>query len=44
VAYILPGARKFMRVEGGSPALPGAAQMDIQFDDGTVQSQAVLLP
>lgn len=43
-AYILPGARKFVRVEAGSPALPGPAQMDIQFDDGTVQSQAVLLP
>lgn len=43
-AYILPGARKFMRVEAGPSALPGPAQMDVQFDDGTVQSQAVNLP
>lgn len=43
-AYILPGARKFMRVEAGSTALTGPARMDIQFDDGTVQSQAVNLP
>jgi fimbrial chaperone protein len=43
-AYVLPGAHKFMRVESGSPPPPGAAQMDIQFDDGTVQSQSVNLP
>lgn len=43
-AYILPGARKVVRVESGSPASAGPAQMDIQFDDGTVQSQAVNLP
>lgn len=43
-AYILPGARKFMRVEAGSTPVTGPAQMDIQFDDGTVQSQAVTLP
>lgn len=43
-AYILPGARKFMKVQSVSPPLAGPAQMDIQFDDGTVQSQTVTLP
>jgi fimbrial chaperone protein len=42
--YILPGARKVVRVDAGPSALSGAAQMDIQFDDGTVQTQAVRLP
>lgn len=43
-AYILPGAHKFVRVESTSPVPSGPAQMDVQFDDGTVQSQAVNLP
>lgn len=43
-AYILPGARKFLRVESALPIPQGPAQMDVQFDDGTVQTQAVSLP
>lgn len=42
--YILPDARKFMKVQATAAPLAGPAQMDIQFDDGTVQSQAVSLP
>lgn len=42
--YILPGSRRLMTTEAGPLVTPGPAQMDIQFDDGTVQSRAVNLP
>lgn len=43
-AYILPGAQRFLRMEPTPRPSSGPAQMEIQFDDGTVQSQAVSLP
>ena len=42
--YILPGARRLMLGEVKSPVVSGPAQMEIQFDDGTSQTQAVTLP
>lgn len=42
--YILPDARKLMQAEAGPLATPGPAQMEIHFDDGTSQTQAVQLP
>lgn len=43
--YILPGARRFMATAGSAtPPAPGPAEMELQLDDGTSQSQSVLLP
>lgn len=43
-AYVLPGSRKWLPVEGAQPAAAGPARMDVQLDDGTVQSFTVTLP
>lgn len=43
-AYILPGSRKWLPVEGAQQVAPGPARMDVQLDDGTVQSSTVTLP
>ncbi len=42
--YILPGARRLMLGEVKLSGVSGPAQMEIQFDDGTSQTQAVTLP
>lgn len=42
--YILPGARRIMPAEAAPQVTPGPAQMEIHFDDGTSQAQAVNLP
>jgi fimbrial chaperone protein len=43
-AYILPGAHKVVRADANAVIAPGPAQMDIQFDDGTSQTEPVTLP
>lgn len=42
--YILPGARKTMSVAGQQVIAPGAAQLNVRFDDGKSQAFSVTLP
>ena len=42
--YILPGARKTMSVNGQQAIAPGAAQLNVRFDDGQSQAFSINLP
>lgn len=42
--YILPGSGRFIQTKADPLPTPGPAEMEVQFDDGTVQSHAVTLP
>jgi fimbrial chaperone protein len=42
--YILPGARKTMSVNGEQVIAPGAAQLNVRFDDGKSQAFSITLP
>jgi fimbrial chaperone protein len=42
--YILPGARKTIKLKGGEKAAPGAAELSVTFDDFQNQTFMVSLP